>query len=235
VVIFNISERRFSVTSLDNPIDQVISSTKGKYLATKDDTIIKVYRIENEQLNLTFEKMNLKNLQQIKFIGDEYLIYQYREGFNRLTYCYDLSNNTSHLWFQDDDSQGLFDCLKHERSKYIWYQRYQVSRTNKVKTDISVFHIQDVSKPVCNLDVDCRLKINQVALFDNGNAMLVKVLDKLEFVGFYLKSKTKNTEDNTTHFDHFRLQDSTTVLTLKKSTFYQVCRNFSFIHYANEF
>jgi hypothetical protein len=235
VLIFNISKRRFSVTSLDNPIAQVISSTKGKYLAAKDDTMIKVFRIENEQLSLTLEKTNLKNLQQIKFIGDEYLVYQYREGFNRLTYCYDLSNNTSHLWFQDDDSQGLFDCLKHERSKYIWYQRYQVSRTNKVKTDISVFHIQDVSKPVCNLDVDCRLKINQVALFDNGNAMLVKVLDKLEFVAFFLKSKTKNTEENTTHFDHFRLQDSTTILTLKKSTFYQVCRSFSFIHYANEF
>jgi hypothetical protein len=106
---------------------------------------------------------------------------------------------------------------------------------NKVKTDISVFHIQDVSKPVCNLDVDCRLKINQVALFDHGNALLVKVLDKLEFVAFYLKSKTKNIEEDTTHFDRFCLPYSSTILTLKRNIFYQVSRNFSFIHYANEF
>jgi hypothetical protein len=78
----------------------------------------------------------------------------------------------------------------------------------KVKIDISVFHIQDVSKPVFNLDVDCRFKINQVALFDNENAMLVKILDKLEFVAFF-----SQTEQNTTHFDHFRLHDSPTILT----------------------
>jgi WD40 repeat protein/nucleoside-triphosphatase THEP1 len=249
VLMFKISERHLSVLSLDSgnqPITRVISSAKGKYLTSisicADDPTtksIKVYKIENiqdiGQLSLSFEKNNLKSLGQIKFVGDEYLVYQHKEGSNRLSYCYDLSNNTSHLWFQDDDSQGSFDCLKHERSKYIWYQRYQVSRMNKVKTDISVFHTQDVSKPVCSLDVDCRLKINQVALFDNGNAMLVKVLDKLEFVAFFLKSKTKNTEENIIHFDSFRLYDSTTVLTLKKSTFYQFCRSFSFIHYANEF
>ncbi|CAF1051897.1 unnamed protein product [Rotaria sordida] len=171
----------------------------------------------------------------MKFVGDQYFVYQHKEGSNRLTYCYDLCTNTLYLWFQDDDSQGLFDCLKHERSKYIWYQRYQVSRMNKVKTDISVFHIQDISKPICSLDVDCRLKINQVALFDNGNAMLVKVLDKLEFVAFFLKSKTKNTEENTIHFDLFRLNDLTTQLTLTKGIFYQFCRKFSFTHYAMEF
>ena len=242
--LFKISEKSLSIISLDNgnnQIVQVISSTKGKYLTaictSTDDTMTKsinVYKIEKSQ-SLLFEKTNLKNLEQIKFVGDEYLVYQHKEGSDRLTYCYDLCHNTSHLWFQDDDSQGLFDCIKHERSKYIWYQRYQVSSMNKVKTDISVFHIQDVSKPVCSLDVDCRLKINQVALFDNGNAMLVKTLDKLEFVAFFLKSKTKNIEENAIHFDNFRLPESTTDLTLKKNMFYQFCRSFSFIHYANEF
>jgi hypothetical protein len=32
--------------------------------------------------------------------------------------------------------------------------------------------------------------------------MLVKVLDKLEFVTFFLKSKTKNNKENTIHFDN---------------------------------
>ncbi|CAF1241402.1 unnamed protein product [Rotaria sordida] len=244
VFMFKIVERHLSVLSLDigdDPIDQMKSSSNGKYLAaiymidamTKS---IKVYRIENtEQVSLCFEKTNLKQLGEMKFVGDQYFVYQHKEGSNRLTYCYDLCTNTLYLWFQDDDSQGLFDCLKHERSKYIWYQRYQVSRMNKVKTDISVFHIQDISKPICSLDVDCRLKINQVALFDNGNAMLVKVLDKLEFVAFFLKSKTKNTEENTIHFDLFRLNDLTTQLTLTKGIFYQFCRKFSFTHYAMEF
>jgi hypothetical protein len=246
VMNFTISDRRLSVLPLDNgenSIDQIISSIKGKYIAIInvcrcDETTksIKVYKIEDiEKVNLSFEKINLKDFQQMKFVGDEYFIYQYKEGSNRLTYCYDLSNHTSYLWFEDDDSQGLFDCLKHERSKYIWYQRYQVSRMNKVKTDISVFHIQDLSKPVSTLDVDCRLKINQVALFDHGNAILVKVLDKLQFVAFFLKSKTKNTAENKIHFDSFRLDHSNTVFTLKKSTFYQFCRSFSFIYYANEF
>lgn len=248
IFIFEIATRRCSVLPLDiadNPVHRVETSTTGKHLAVVSNTVdlgtksMKVYRIDKiertEEITLSFEKTDLKQLEQIKFIGDHYLIYQYRDGSNRLTYCYDLSSNTAHLWFQDDDSQGLFDCLKHERSKYIWYQRYQVSQANKVKTDISVFHTQDVSKPVCSLDVDCRLKINQVALFDNGNAMLVKVLDKLEFVAFFLKSKTKDDEDNTIHFDQFRLQDCNTVLTMEKNKFYQVCRMFSFISCANEF
>ena len=250
VSIFSISDQRLSIVSFDigeKSIVQVLSSTNGTYLViistqSHDATIksMKVYRIETigsvEQGILTFERTNLKNLEGTKFIGDEYLIYQHREGTDRLTHCYDLANNNLYPWFRDDDSQGSFDCLKHERSKYIWYQRHQVSRMNKVKTDISVFHIQDVSKPVCSLDVDCRLKINQVALFDNGNAMLVKVLDKLEFVAFFLKSKTNKTnEKNIIHFDNFRLHDSTSLFTLKKNTFYQFCRRFSFIYYANEF
>jgi hypothetical protein len=148
----------------------------------KSNPIVLIFKISQrhkivEQLSLSFEKTNLKNFEQIKFVGDEYLVYQHKKGSNRLIYCYNFSNNTLRF----------------------------------------------------------RLKINQVALFDNGNAMLVKVLDKLEFVVFFLKSKTKNIEENTIHFDNFRLHNSTTVLTLKKNTFYQFCRSFSFIHYANEF
>jgi hypothetical protein len=52
---------------------------------------IKVYKIV-EQLSLFS-----KNLEQIKFVGDEYLVYQHKEGSNRFTYCYELSNNTPHL------------------------------------------------------------------------------------------------------------------------------------------
>ena len=249
VNIFRICDKRLSIISFDiedKSIVQVFSSTNGKYLVmistqSHDATMksMKMYRIETiengEQGILTFERTNLKNYEGTKFIGDEYLIYQHREGTDRLTHCYDLANNNLYLWFRDDDSQGSFDCLKDERSKYIWYQRHQVSRMNKVKTDISVFHIQDVSKPVCSLDVDCRLKINQVALFDNGNAMLVKVLDKLEFVAFFPKSKIAIGEENTIHFDNFRFDDSTSLWTLKKNTFYQFCHQFSLIDYVNTF
>ena len=247
VFVFKFAERKLSVLPLDvgdNPIAQVESSLKGKYLAIvyaneATTKCIKVYQTESVNntgdISVSYESTDLTRLESMRFVGDHYLVYQHRDGSDRLTYCYDLSTSTPHLWFRDDDTKGFLDCLTHERSKYIWYQRYQVNRQNKVKTDISVFHTQDLSKPICSLDVDCRLKINQVALFDYGNALLVKALDKLEFITFCLKSKTKTTEENTIHFDTFRLCDSSSVLTLKKSIFYQFCRTFSFTHCDEEF
>ena len=233
IYAYNFSERCLTHLLLDisdkTSIAQVMTSNTSTYVAiictdTEQTKSISVYQMnklmdERGRQRTFFSRKNLHDLGQPLFIGDQYLVYQYKEKHDRLTYCIDLPSNIAHKWFQDDDSKGSFDCLKHERSRYIWYQRYQVSRLNKVKTDISVYHTQDVSKPVATLDVDCRLKINQVALLDNGNAFLVKVLDKLEFVAFFLKSRTVTASDNVIKFDQFKVKDSTTIFVLRNESY----------------
>ena len=136
--------------------------------------------------------MKSKCLPIVQFINDNILLYQYKQDYDRITRVFDISAKNNYLWFKDDDSDlntlGLFDCLKHENSSFIWYHRYQVSRYNRVTNDIIVFCLNDLSKPLAVLDADCRLKINQSALFDRGNCLLVKELDKLQFVIFQVKS-----------------------------------------------
>ena len=146
-------------------------------------------------------KIKSKCLPKFQFINDHIFLYQFKRDFNRVTFVHDIAAKINYLWFNDDDSDGLFDCFKHNDCPYIWYQRYQVSRYNRVINDITVFHVDDLSKPFATLDADCRLKITQSTLFNNGKAFLVKELDKLQFVIFQIKSKAE--KEDKIIFDDF--------------------------------
>jgi hypothetical protein len=106
---------------------------------------------------------------------------------------------------------GSFDCLKHEKSSFIWYHRYQVSRKNQVTNDICVFNVNDLSKPLATLDADCRLKISQSALFNKGSCFLVKELDKLQFVIFQIKPTNRESE---IIFDDYEIEKNDEVFIL---------------------
>lgn len=181
--------------------EKIFSSEQGNMLGLLYKTEDKlnhlfIYEIHHDNNNDRVTKIHeLKEQPEVfiaQFIGEIHLLYQFvTRDSRRITMVYDLKKNESpYEWFNDDNHDGsAFCCLKHEKSKYVWYYRYQVFKSRQIAADLTVFNSENMNHRIATLDVDLRLKVGVGYLLDNGDAFLGEIFDKLEFVDFRLVSK----------------------------------------------
>ena len=81
---------------------------------------------------------------------------------------------------------NFYRILKHSDSNYIWIQTLLYS---ELKSKLVVFDINDLSKVVCSLDTEYKLRNGEVILLGKGNYLLAKEFEKIKFVIFYMKEE----------------------------------------------
>lgn len=174
------------ITGLLN-VFELSSILKGGCKASADtkDNINKLKRI------LTREKCT-----DVFVFVNRYVVYQVLKDSMFITTIQDLKNIKAKLieWIKHVDvAESKIIFLKHSTidkplTDYLWCERYiENKNAKKFITDINVIDMNNLSVK-CSINTDNKLKAGQVELFNNGNAILTKKLNDLDFVTFTVSS-----------------------------------------------
>ena len=171
------------------------SSPNGKYLIIYDSSKISILNLQTKLLQHEIS-INLKKIEKLFFVdslltlilssennGSEVLCFINPENnFVNFEKCLCFDNKKSKLNYVNN----FYRILKHSDSNYIWIQTLLYS---ELKSKLVVFDINDLSKVVCSLDTEYKLRNGEVILLGKGNYLLAKEFEKIKFVIFYMKEE----------------------------------------------
>ena len=216
-----VEKHLLQIPELNGICDRKVSDD-GQYLAIliESNKSLKVYAIGAQGLDnkCRFEE-NEKKVTKNFYLFKTYLIYEVDENLKYITYLVNLDTNKKIIkkceWIKctkNDDHTIITSYYSHfdgkNYSNYLWCVKSHrnVKTKNIVKNEIYTVNFEDIKQSI-SLDTGNKLNACEFGLINNGDGLLAKKLNCLEFVIFSVYSQDKKPNLNLNkYFENTQMQ-----------------------------